>query len=60
MRFTWIALVVSMLVCLSFVGGCDNSEKKSASSKGMVTPPKNKNPKGLEHPRVPDWPSKRR
>ncbi len=56
MRFTWIALVISVLICTPLVGGCGNDKKEATSSKEMVSPPKKKNPKGLEHPRIPDPP----
>jgi len=56
MRFTWIALVISVLICTPLVGGCGNDKKEATSGKEMVSPPKKKNPKGLEHPRIPDPP----
>jgi hypothetical protein len=54
MRFHWIALLVSILICAPLVGGC--SKKEAPGGGGMVSPPKKKNPKGLEHPRIPDPP----
>jgi len=56
MRFTWIALVVSILICTPLVGGCGNDKKEASSGDGMVTPPKNKNPKDAKHPRFPEPP----
>jgi hypothetical protein len=56
MRFTWIALVISILIYTPLVGGCGNAKKEAPPDDGMVTPPKNKNPKDAKHPRFPEPP----
>jgi len=55
MRFASIVLTICILICAPLIGGC--SEKKE----GPVAEPvknesKKQNPRGLEHPPVPEPP----
>jgi hypothetical protein len=53
MRFAWIVLILSILICAPFIG-CSNKEAPSGG--GLVTPSKKKKPRGPEQPPFPEPP----
>jgi hypothetical protein len=54
MRFAFIALTIVMLICAPVMIGCAGEKKEPVPQ--VKSPDKKQNPRGLEHPPVPEPP----